>query len=46
MKPIEDNPELVNDDPYGDGWTVKMKLSDSSQLSSLLSSDSYNELIG
>jgi glycine cleavage system H protein len=43
---LEDNPELVNDDPYGDGWMIKMKLSDSSQLDSLLSSDSYNELIG
>ena len=43
---LEDNPELVNDDPYGDGWMIKMKLSDPSQLDSLLSSDSYNELIG
>ena len=43
---LEDNPELVNDDPYGDGWMIKMKLSDSSQLDSLLSSDSYNELSG
>ena len=43
---LEDNPELVNDDPYGDGWMIKMKLSDSSQLDSLLTSDSYNELIG
>ena len=43
---LEDNPEIVNDDPYGDGWMIKMKLSDPSQMDSLLSSDSYNELIG
>ena len=43
---IESSPELVNSDPYGDGWMIKMKLSDPSQLDSLLSSDSYNELIG
>lgn len=43
---LEDNPEIVNDDPYGDGWMIKMKLSDPSQMDSLLSSESYNELIG
>lgn len=41
---LEDNPELVNDDPYGDGWMIKIKLSDASQLDSLLSADEYNEL--
>lgn len=42
---LEDEPELVNDDPYGDGWMVKIKLSDSSQLDDLLSADEYKEII-
>lgn len=41
---LEDNPELVNDDPYGDGWMIKIKLSDVSQLDELLSADEYDEL--
>ncbi len=41
---LEDNPELVNDDPYGDGWMIKIKLSDASQLDSLLTADEYGEL--
>ena len=43
---LEDNPELINDDPYGDGWIIKMKISDISELASLLSADDYNDLIG
>jgi len=43
---LEDNPELINDDPYGDGWIIKMKISDISELESLLSADDYNDLIG
>ncbi|KQC32607.1 MULTISPECIES: glycine cleavage system protein GcvH [Nonlabens] len=43
---LEDEPELVNSDPYGDGWMIKMKISDDSQLSSLLSADAYKELVG
>ena len=42
---LEDDPELVNNDPYGDGWMVKMKLSDTSELESLLSSEDYQQLI-
>ena len=41
---LEDNPELVNDDPYGEGWMIKMRLDDASQLGSLLSADEYSEL--
>ncbi|SRR6056297_1191313 len=42
---LEDDPELVNNDPYGNGWMVKMKLSDASELDSLLSPDDYEQLI-
>jgi glycine cleavage system H protein len=42
---LEDEPELVNDDPYGDGWMVKIKITDSSQLDELLSADEYKEVI-
>lgn len=43
---LEDNPELVNDDPYGEGWMIKMKISDASQLEELLTADAYSEIIG
>jgi len=43
---LEDNPELINDDPYGKGWIIKMKISNQSELSDLLSADDYKELIG
>jgi len=42
---LEDQPELVNSDPYNDGWIVKIELSDTSELDSLLDLDNYNELI-
>ncbi|MEX2641559.1 MAG: glycine cleavage system protein GcvH [Balneolales bacterium] len=42
---IENNPELVNEDPYGDGWMVRIRLSDPSQLDELLSSDDYQKII-
>lgn len=42
---LEDNPEMVNDDPYGDGWMIKIKLNDPSQLADLLSADDYSDLI-
>tara|TARA_R110002096_G_scaffold231766_7_gene421532 strand:- start:24128 stop:24508 length:381 start_codon:yes stop_codon:yes gene_type:complete len=41
---LEDNPELVNQDPYGGGWMVKMKVSDASQIEALLSADEYSEI--
>lgn len=43
---LEDEPEKVNTDPYGDGWMVKVKFSDASQLENLLSAEDYKELIG
>ena len=41
---LEDEPELVNDDPYGDGWMVKISMSDPSQLDELMSPDEYEEI--
>jgi len=43
---LEADPEAVNRDPYGDGWMIKIKLSDASQVDGLLSADAYTELIG
>jgi glycine cleavage system H protein len=43
---LEDNPEVVNQDPYGDGWMVKIKLEADADLSTLLSADQYKEVIG
>jgi glycine cleavage system H protein len=37
----DDSPELVNSDPYGDGWIVKIKVSDPAQLADLLDADTY-----
>lgn len=42
---IEDSPDLVNKDPYGKGWMIKIKLTDSSELNSLLSAKSYKALL-
>tara|TARA_Y100001935_G_scaffold224416_1_gene200714 strand:- start:122232 stop:122612 length:381 start_codon:yes stop_codon:yes gene_type:complete len=41
---LEDNPELVNEDPYGEGWMIKIKVSDASQLEDLLSADEYDDI--
>ncbi|MBK7128065.1 MAG: glycine cleavage system protein GcvH [Crocinitomicaceae bacterium] len=45
-KGIESNPESVNADPYGKGWMIKVKLSDASEVASLLSADDYKKLVG
>ena len=42
---LEDMPESVNDDPYESGWMIKVKIEDPSQISGLLDSDAYQELI-
>ncbi|MDT0557721.1 glycine cleavage system protein GcvH [Ichthyenterobacterium sp. W332] len=42
---LEDEPEKVNSDPYGDGWMIKVRCSDVSQLDHLLSADDYKALI-
>lgn len=43
---LEDAPETVNKDPYGEGWMIKLKISDSSQLDGLLDPAAYKELVG
>lgn len=43
---LNDNPELVNSDPYGKGWMVKVALSDATQVDALLSADEYKALVG
>lgn len=43
---LEGEPELVNKDPYGEGWMVKVKVADPSQIEELLSADAYNAVIG
>lgn len=40
---LEANPEVVNEDPYGKGWMIKIKMSDPSQLEDLLDSDAYQQ---
>ena len=42
---IADAPELVNEDPYGEGWMIKIKVSDVKDLESLLSAEAYKNLI-
>jgi glycine cleavage system H protein len=42
---LEDTPELVNDDPYGQGWIIKMKISDLSQIEALLTHEGYQVVI-
>lgn len=43
---LADAPESVNSDPYGEGWMVKIKMSDVSELEGLLDADAYKEHIG
>jgi len=43
---LDKSPELVNSDPYGDGWMVKLTLADASQVDGLLSADDYKSLVG
>src|SRR5690606_14062040 len=43
---LDANPELVNTDPYGDGWMVRVKLDNAADVESLLSAESYKELVG
>ena len=45
-KKLDTNPELVNTDPYGEGWMVKIEISDPSQIDKLLSSSDYKTLVG
>ncbi|MBC2843484.1 glycine cleavage system protein GcvH [Winogradskyella flava] len=42
---LEDEPEKVNTDPYGEGWMIKLKFSDESQIDNLLSADDYKAIV-
>jgi glycine cleavage system H protein len=43
---IDESPDVVNKDPYGKGWMVKIRITDASEVASLLSPEKYRELIG
>lgn len=43
---VSDRPEIVNEDPYGEGWLVRVKLSDPSELDDLLDEPAYREYLG
>ena len=43
---LENSPELVNSDPYGDGWIIKMSIDNTSEVDELLTAAAYRELIG
>ena len=43
---LEEEPEKVNEDPYGEGWMIRIKISDTSELGDLLDAEAYKELIG
>ena len=42
---LEDAPEVVNSDPYGEGWMIRVKISDKSEVDTLLSAEQYKDLI-
>ena len=43
---LSDRPEQINEDPYGEGWLVKVRLSDASEVDALLDAQAYRELLG
>jgi len=43
---LENDPELINSDPYGEGWIIKVKISNTSDLDNLLDAAAYQELVG
>jgi len=43
---LEATPETVNEDPYGEGWMIKIKIADMAQVDALLSAEGYQDLIG
>ena len=43
---LDGSPELVNSDPYGDGWMIKMSIANTAELESLLTAETYGELVG
>jgi glycine cleavage system H protein len=42
---LEDNPELINKDPYGEGWMIKIKISDPSELDELMDAEAYQTML-
>lgn len=42
---LRDTPELVNTDPYGDGWMIKVRLADASELDALMGAEEYDEYV-
>jgi len=42
---LPDNPETINDDPYGDGWMIRVEISDTDDLKDLMSADEYAEYV-
>ena len=44
-KNLEDNPELINSDPYGEGWIIRVSVSNTDELEGLLSSEDYKKLV-
>ena len=45
-KALADTPELINSDPYGEGWIIKIRIEDAGELNNLLDSAAYKQLIG
>lgn len=43
---LEEEPEKVNEDPYGEGWMIRIRMSDPSELEELLDADAYKEIVG
>ena len=43
---LEEEPEKVNEDPYGEGWMIRIRMTDPSELDALLDADAYKELVG
>jgi len=42
---LPENPEMVNDDPYGDGWMIKIELTDAEELDDLMSAEEYKDYV-
>ena len=42
---LEDEPEVINNDPYGDGWIIKISIKDNSELDNLISNEDYGKLV-
>ncbi|TGE09858.1 glycine cleavage system protein GcvH [Hymenobacter fodinae] len=43
---LDGSPELVNSDPYGDGWMIKMSIANTAELDALLTAEAYGDLVG